>query len=188
MKKLVIILMLALALVTWGPEAYSDTPEKNSNPKQDYSSFIQMLIETKKAEDLRIKNEEISNQLKIRNEKIDNRILELHQYVGQTRYVFSGSTPSGWDCSGMVLWFYKDLGFDLEHSATKQMLAGTIVEEPLPGDIVSFSNNGGKNSYHNGIYIGNGLFIHSPRPGFRTKIASVEKSSSNSTIVYTRIF
>jgi cell wall-associated NlpC family hydrolase len=88
----------------------------------------------------------------------------------------------------MVLWFYKDLGFDLEHSATKQMLAGTIVEEPLPGDIVSFSSNGGKNSYHNGIYVGDGLFIHSPRPGFRTKIASVEKSSSNSTIVYTRIF
>jgi cell wall-associated NlpC family hydrolase len=187
MKKLIIILTLALALVIWGPEAYADTPEKNSNPKQDYSSFIQMLIETKRAENLRIKNEEISNQLKIRNEKIDNRIEELNTYVGKTWYVFSGSSPKGWDCSGLVKWFYSDLGYDLYHSATTQKYAGELVTEPMVGDIVSFSYAGSDKSYHNGIYIGDGNMIHSPRPGKKTQIRAIEEITLNSTVTYTRI-
>ena len=188
MKKLIIILMLALALVVWGPEAYADTPEKNSNPKQSYSSFIQMLIDTKKAEDLRIKNEEISNQLKIRTEKINNRIAELQTYVGRTSYVFSGSSPKGWDCSGLVKWFHADLGVDLYHSAAIQMLSGNLVQDPLPGDIVSFTSSNGKAAYHNGIYIGDGFYIHSPKPGVRTKISHLSSYGENYPgITFTRI-
>jgi cell wall-associated NlpC family hydrolase len=188
MKKLIIILALALILAVWGPDAYADTPEKNSNPKQGYSPFIQMLIDTKKSEDLRIKNEEISNQLKIRTEKINNRIAQLQTYVGRTTYVFSGSSPKGWDCSGLVKWFHADLGVDLYHSAAIQMLSGNLVQDPLPGDIVSFTSSSGKVAYHNGIYIGDGFYIHSPKPGVKTKVSHLSSYGPDYPgIVFTRI-
>ncbi len=175
-------------LVVFTPTAESVSAKADSNEKQTYSAFIEMLIEHKKSEELRIKNEEISNQLKIRTEKINNRIAELHTYVGKTTYVFSGSSPRGWDCSGLVKWFHSDFGVELYHSAAIQMLSGNLVEEPLPGDIVSFTSSNGKSAYHNGIYIGDGLYIHSPRPGVRTKISTLSSYGPDYPgIVFTRI-
>lgn len=87
-------------------------------------------------------------------------VRKLKSYVGKTRYVFSGDTPLGWDCSGLVRWTYENLGISLEHSANKQQRSGTLVKTPLPGDIVAFSYSGGKSFYHTGIYIGNGKVIH----------------------------
>jgi cell wall-associated NlpC family hydrolase len=188
MKKLIIILIVALALVVWGPTAYADTPEKKPNLQSGYSTFILQLIENKKAEDLRIKNEEIQNLINIRTEKINNRIAELQTYVGRTWYVFGGSSPKGWDCSGLVRWFHADLGVDLYHSAAIQMLSGNLVDEPLPGDIVSFTSSNGKAAYHNGIYIGDGFYIHAPRPGVKTKISNLSSYGENYPgIVFTRI-
>jgi cell wall-associated NlpC family hydrolase len=187
MKKLTIILIVALAFAVWGPTAYADTSEKKSNLQSGYSLFIQKLIENKKAEDLRIKTEQINNIIKINNEKINNKIAELNNYVGKTRYIFSGSTPNGWDCSGLVMWFYSGLDVQLEHSATKQMLSGTLVAEPLPGDIVSFVTSNGQGAYHNGIYIGDGKIIHSPRPGKRTEIREITHLESIEKVRYTRI-
>jgi cell wall-associated NlpC family hydrolase len=104
---------------------------------------------------------------------MQNRILELTEHVDKTWYVFSGSTPSGWDCSGLVMWFYSDFGVEFEHSATKQMHSGEITTEPTPGDIISFSYNG-EIAYHNGIYIGDGKYIHAPSGGRKTTISSID--------------
>ena len=199
MKKLIIILILALAITVWGPNAYADTPEKNPTPKnlysffikheeRTYSSFIEMLIQNKEFEELRIKNEEIANKIKIKTEKTNKRIAQLKTHVGNTWYVFSGSSPRGWDCSGLVKWFYSDLGVDLYHSASLQMLSGNLVQDPLPGDIVSFTSSSGKSAYHNGIYIGDGMYVHSPKPGVRTKISRLsDYSPSYRGIVFTRV-
>lgn len=150
MKKLIIIVTLAIAIALIAPPAEGAIKEQADPPQQSSISVIDMMIEM----------------------KMQNRILELKEHVNKTWYVFSGSTPRGWDCSGLVMWFYSDFGIELPHSATKQMQLGTITTEPVPGDVISFSRNG-KNAYHNGIYLGNDMYVHAPQPGFRTAIASI---------------
>ncbi len=102
---------------------------------------------------------------------INNRIDELSKHINKTWYVFSGSTPRGWDCSGLVLWFYGGIGIELPHSATKQGLLKPKVSDPVPGDIVVTKYINSKNFIHSGIYIGNNKMIHSGfKKGQRTEI------------------
>jgi len=84
----------------------------------------------------------------------------LKTRVGKTSYVFSGSSPRGWDCSGLVRWTYERFGIELPHSANKQAHLGTRVSKPKLGDIVVFAYNGSTNFYHAAIYIGNGKIIN----------------------------
>jgi cell wall-associated NlpC family hydrolase len=187
MKKLTIILALALMLVLIAPAANSSEIKKSFEQKETHNSIIQLIIDLRKAEEDKIKTQKINNDIRVRAEKINNRIEELNTYVGKTWYVFSGSSPKGWDCSGLVKWFYSDLGYDLYHSATAQKYAGEIVSEPMVGDIVSFSYRGSEKSYHNGIYVGDGKIVHSPRPGKKTQIRLIDDINSSNIVTYTRI-
>jgi cell wall-associated NlpC family hydrolase len=109
---------------------------------------------------------------------IEKRIKELTQYIGQTPYVFSGSTADGWDCSGLVIWFYEDLGITLPHSATKQGMLKPKIKNPLPGDIVVTKYKNSKNFIHSGIYIGDNKMIHSGfRAGQKTEIINLDDPS-----------
>ena len=84
----------------------------------------------------------------------------LKTRVNKTSYVFSGSSPYGWDCSGMVRWAYARFGLDIPHSANKQGHVGTRVSRPVPGDIVVMAYPGSTNFYHSAIYIGDGKIVH----------------------------
>ena len=194
MKKLSLILIVGLIFSTspvHSSGAYQRVIEK---PYRD-NSFFQFVIEfTERQNLIQEEKDKIERQLqeleaaKVRESRIQKRIDELSKHVNKTWYVFAGSTPSGWDCSGLVMWFYSNLEVELEHSVSSQMRSGKIVKNPLPGDIISFSHAGSSRGYHNGIYIGEGLFIHSPRPGRKTSIISIEKyMSSTDRVTYTRI-
>jgi len=114
----------------------------------------------------------------------------LRKTAGRTYYVFSGVTPQGWDCSGLVYWTYQQLGITLEHSATAQSNAGTRTTNPKPGDIVAFHYGKSKSSFHTGIYLGNGKLIHSYRLGMRTVIqtvADVSKENGNARVTYSQV-
>jgi cell wall-associated NlpC family hydrolase len=111
--------------------------------------------------------------------RIEKAINLLRKTDGQTRYVFSGVTPGGWDCSGLVVWFYEQLGVTLEHRASLQAEFGREVDEPIFGDIVAFYHRGYKDAYHVAIYMGNGEFISAPRPG---RVTTIEKLSRNQFI------
>jgi peptidoglycan DL-endopeptidase CwlO len=91
------------------------------------------------------------------------------RYLG-TPYVYGGASPSGFDCSGFVMYVYAQVGVSLPHNAAAQYGHGTPVDRSQlqPGDLVFFNGLG-----HNGIYIGGGSFIHSPHTGDVVKISSL---------------
>ena len=84
------------------------------------------------------------------------------QFVGYP-YVYGGSSPSGFDCSGFVRYVYSQKGYSVNRTASAQMDNGTPVSysQLQPGDLVFFNNgNSSKRATHVGIYIGNGQFVH----------------------------
>ena len=94
------------------------------------------------------------------------------RYLG-TPYRWGGADPSGFDCSGFIMYVYRQVGVSLPHNAAAQYGYGTPVSRSAlqPGDLVFFNGLG-----HNGIYIGGGQFIHSPHTGDVVKISSLSES------------
>lgn len=127
-------------------------------------------------------------ELEYNRQIINNRLEELKSYIDKTWYVFSGSTPKGWDCSGLTMWFYEPLGVSLEHSATKQAKLGEVADVPKAGDLVVFKYNGSKNAYHVGIYVSEDTMIHAGgKKGEKTEYRSISAFAGNySEIEYIR--
>lgn len=193
MKKLIAISAMTLMLTTCGISSTAATNEdatneQVTNEESDHISFIDFMIQAKAEQTLLEEQAAQFEAAQLRAFQMQGRIQDLSQHVDKTWYVFSGSTPEGWDCSGLVMWFYSKFQVELEHSATAQKFSGERIDEPLPGDVVAFSYHGTKVAYHNGIYIGADLFIHSPRVGTQTRLSSVsDYAGEHSKISYTRI-
>ena len=130
-----------------------------------------------------------AEQLADNTERVLSVVKQLKSRVGKTWYVFSGQTPQGWDCSGMVYWAYGQLGVPVEHSANKQGNSGTKVRTPAIGDIVVFGYKGSKSYYHSSIYIGDNKVIHAGfRKGTRTSVISIDDPSfRHSTATFVRL-
>lgn len=88
------------------------------------------------------------------------------QYLG-TPYVWGGSSPSGFDCSGFVQYVIRQCGYSIGRTVTQQWNYGTKVnkEDLQPGDLVFFVNTYTSGFSHIGIYVGDGEFIHSSSNG-----------------------
>lgn len=83
------------------------------------------------------------------------------QFLG-SKYVYGGSGPYSFDCSGLVMYVYKKFGVNLPHNAVTQANYGTKVSksELQPGDILIFRNQANTSIGHSAIYIGDGKFVH----------------------------
>jgi cell wall-associated NlpC family hydrolase len=91
------------------------------------------------------------------------------RYLG-VPYRWGGASPSGFDCSGFVMYVYAQVGVALPHSSYSQYGMGSPVsrDQLQPGDLVFFDGLG-----HVGIYVGGGSFIHAPHTGDVVKISSM---------------
>lgn len=100
------------------------------------------------------------------------------QFLG-VPYVYGGASPSGFDCSGLTYYVYKQCGYSIYRTATMQMQNGVAVgrNNLEPGDLVFFyqSPSGGTIG-HVGMYVGNNEFIHAPNSTTVVKIESLDTS------------
>ena len=81
-----------------------------------------------------------------------------------SRYVWGGTSPSGFDCSGFVTYVYKNYDISVSRTAHGQFRDNGVrvnKSDLAPGDLVFFSSNGGSYVTHVGIYIGDDEFVHS---------------------------
>ncbi len=94
------------------------------------------------------------------------------RYLG-VPYRWGGSTPAGFDCSGLVSYVYAQLGISLPHYTGAQWSSTQSISRAdlLPGDLVFFDSLG-----HVGIYIGGNQFIHAPHTGDVVRVQSMSDS------------
>jgi cell wall-associated NlpC family hydrolase len=98
------------------------------------------------------------------------------RYIG-TPYVWGGASPqTGFDCSGLVQYSYSHIGIHLPRVAADQFNTGTPVprDHLQPGDVVFFQESTGY-VHHEGMYIGDGRFIHAPETGEDVKISRLDE-------------
>ncbi|APC41482.1 C40 family peptidase [Clostridium estertheticum] len=92
------------------------------------------------------------------------------QFLG-VNYVWGGTSPSGFDCSGFTQYVFAHFGVDIPRVSEDQQNVGTLVsrENLQPGDLVFF----GSPAHHVGIYVGNGNMINAPHTGAVLRIQSL---------------
>ena len=102
---------------------------------------------------------------------------EALDFVGAP-YVRGGASPHrGFDCSGLVVYVYRSaLGIDLPRRVADLKNVGKPVglRDLAPGDLL-FYNTRRRPYSHVGIYVGDGRFVHAPRPGARVRVESMAK-------------
>ena len=90
-------------------------------------------------------------------------------FVGIVPYVWGGTTPAGWDCSGFTQYVYAQFGVSLPHYSGSQANCGMYVDSlanAQPGDLLA-------NGTHAAIYIGGGMVVNALNPYQGTQICSV---------------
>ncbi len=90
------------------------------------------------------------------------------RYIG-VPYVFGGSSPAGFDCSGLTQYVYAQAGISIPRTASAQVAAMRHVSNPQPGDLVYF----GSPAHHIGIYVGGGKMIAAPYPGQNVRLQPI---------------
>jgi len=92
-------------------------------------------------------------------------------------YVWGGTGPNGFDCSGLTLMAWRQAGVYLSHYTGAQWAetARVPISDLRPGDLV-FYGSSGESSHHMGLYVGNGQMIEAPRTGLNVRYASIYRS------------
>ena len=102
----------------------------------------------------------------------------VKQYLG-VPYVYGGTSPGGFDCSGLMQYVYKQLGYSINRVADAQMRNGIAISRQnlAPGDLVGFYTSPGSGYVgHIGMYVGDGMMIHAPRTGDVVKYSNIDDS------------
>lgn len=106
-------------------------------------------------------------------QKFRDSLLSQGKKLIGTPYLWGGTSPKGFDCSGLVHYLYGKHGVSLPRSSRDQFASLPAVDHPQPGDLVFFRKKGVIN--HVGIYVGDGKMLHAPQTGSHVRIESIEK-------------
>ena len=108
-----------------------------------------------------------------------DKILTTASNLKGTPYLYGGSTPAGFDCSGFTMYCFAKAGVNLSHNAQTQYGQGKHVskENLKRGDLVFFGSSTGSIS-HVGIYVGDGKMIHSPYTGASVRVEKISDHGS----------
>ncbi|MCS6971648.1 MAG: C40 family peptidase [Turneriella sp.] len=99
---------------------------------------------------------------------IRERVVQRAQQMLSVPYKFGGTTPTGFDCAGLVFFLYREQGFNIPHGVSALRPHLRLTKTPRKGDVVFFLNDNGVVG-HVGIYVDSEKFIHAPRTGFRVR-------------------
>ena len=104
----------------------------------------------------------------------DRAAIYAGKMVGKP-YRYGGASPSGFDCSGLVLFSYQQAGITLPHNTSQQRRVSQHVKlaELKRGDLLFFDQEGKKHS-HVGIYLGERRFVHAPSSGKHVRNDSLD--------------
>ena len=133
----------------------------------------------------KVKSTSVSNANPKSSSKGQAIVNTAKKYIG-VRYVYGGTTPSGFDCSGLVQYVCRQNGISVNRTSRSQYSNGVAVSKNnlQPGDLVFFSKGSGIS--HVGIYAGGGQVIHAPSPGKRVCSVPLSKICSYSNYVGAR--
>lgn len=103
-------------------------------------------------------------------------------------YRYGGSTPRGFDCSGLIWWAYRQNGVTVPRVTTDQAKAGKAVKASAmqPGDVLVFKSRSSSRGLHTALYAGNGTFVHSPSSGSRVRTDKIANSYWSKRLIRVR--
>lgn len=154
----------------------SDNEKKLAKLNSDKESQKKLIAESKKTQQLYASTSKTSlSRGSISISASSNAIVNYaYGFIG-TPYVWGGTSPSGFDCSGFTQYVYGHFGVGLGRTTFEQINDGTTVskDQLQPGDLVLFGNS--SNPHHVGIYTGNGMYIHAPQTGDSVKVSPLNR-------------
>ena len=145
-----------------GVNGYVYKPLVSDNKTETTNRSQQTPREEQIAESVEQKQNVLEPQVQISNETKGAEIVNFAKKFLGYKYVYGGTTPSGFDCSGFVYYVFNQLGIGLSRSLSVQNTSGVYVEKGnlQLGDIIIFNDWDNISIGHVGIYIGDNQFIH----------------------------
>ena len=109
------------------------------------------------------------------NGTVKQRAVQLAQQFANMNipYVWGGSTPAGFDCSGLTSYVYGQLGINIGRNTVAQEghVTPKAVSQAEPGDLLFWGGHG--STYHVAIYIGNNQYVAAPEPGQNVQVQTI---------------